>query len=576
MANLHAPTRPLVNRDTPYPPNVGNAPDALRAAKRTVAPAAATALEATAVALQNVQSSLNSLHAASRHNLPSIEQLYVTDNTGKVLAALGDFEYQGVVTPNYFSELHVGDPLNTGNPAQALFNAVGNRVTIGQNGIVEVLDPFGNDAAWIGAQADTLAVTGAANNGTGLIRLTVTGHTLATGDSAPVANVGGVPNATGIFTVTSIDANHVDLQNSVFSGAYTGGGTINRLLHITGAVNNGSGLIRIQAAVSHGYLTGDEVNVLSVGGVPNATGQWIVTVVDATHFDLQGSTFAGTYTSGGICLRYFAGMLVQTFAVGPSFPGYKLRAFADGSLRIQNAEIALSSTSGGVTSSISLDPSLAVITVESSLGSRMELKNGYLQCNAITGSGAVDPDGGQVTIELGMWQMYAPGIGAFSQSKLLDLYAYTGSSGYGPLVSLTEYRGTPTAPGATLLNDTLGGMIAWGFDGVGESDYSAGIRAVAAENHAVGAHGSKIILEVTPNGSTSPTNQMVFDGSFVNLASGYKVAGQQVVGARLAAVTAVSGSAGATYTSTERNLINNLVAAVNSLISRNQTHGLTS
>jgi hypothetical protein len=231
-----------------------------------VSPQVATAFEAVAVAVTNLQNSDNDLHSTLRNAKPSVEQILVTDKAGRVIAALGDFEYQGVVTPNYFSEIHVGDPLNTGNPAQALFNAVGNRVTVGQNGIMEVLDPFGNDAAWIGAQADTLPITGAANNGAGLIRLTVTGHTLATGDTVPVQNVGGVPNATGLFTVTSVDANHVDLQKSVFVGTYTSGGVINRLLHITGAANNGSGLIRLTTAVAHTYVTGDEVNVVSVGG----------------------------------------------------------------------------------------------------------------------------------------------------------------------------------------------------------------------------------------------------------------------------------------------------------------------
>ena len=187
------------------------------------------------------------------------------------------------------------------------------------------------------------------NNGAGLIRLTVTAHTLATGDVVPVQNVGGVPNATGLFTVTSVDANHVDLQNSVFVGTYTSGGTINRLLHITGAANNGSGLIRITIA-AHGYVTGDEVNIVSVGGVPNATGQWIITVVTANTFDLQASTFAGAYTSGGTCLRYFAGMLAQTFAVGPSFANYKLRAFADGSLKINGAIFTLDAN--GITTTI--------------------------------------------------------------------------------------------------------------------------------------------------------------------------------------------------------------------------------
>lgn len=69
--------------------------------------------------------------------------------------------------------------------------------------------------------------------------------------------------------------------------------------NVTGAANNGSGLIRLAFLSEHGRNTGDTVLVASVGGVPNASGTWTVTRIDATHIDLQGSTFAGTYTSGG-------------------------------------------------------------------------------------------------------------------------------------------------------------------------------------------------------------------------------------------------------------------------------------
>lgn len=72
-------------------------------------------------------------------------------------------------------------------------------------------------------------------------------------------------------------------------------------LNVTGAANNGSGLIRIAVAsgFAGAWATGDRVVVASVGGVPNATGTWTITAIDTAHFDLQGSTFAGTYTSGG-------------------------------------------------------------------------------------------------------------------------------------------------------------------------------------------------------------------------------------------------------------------------------------
>jgi hypothetical protein len=69
---------------------------------------------------------------------------------------------------------------------------------------------------------------------------------------------------------------------------------------VSGAVNNGSGLIRLTVGSTSGWTTGDYKTISAVGGVPNANGTFAITVVDSTHIDLQGSTFAGTYTSGGI------------------------------------------------------------------------------------------------------------------------------------------------------------------------------------------------------------------------------------------------------------------------------------
>lgn len=72
---------------------------------------------------------------------------------------------------------------------------------------------------------------------------------------------------------------------------------------VTGAADNGSGLIRI-TGTSGLVFEGDQVTLASVGGVPAANGTWSATYIDATHFDLQGSTFSGTYTSGGTIGRF--------------------------------------------------------------------------------------------------------------------------------------------------------------------------------------------------------------------------------------------------------------------------------
>jgi len=50
---------------------------------------------------------------------------------------------------------------------------------------------------------------------------------------------------------------------------------------------------------SHGLATGDRIVVVDVGGNTNANGEWIVTVVDANSFSLDGSSGNSGYTSGG-------------------------------------------------------------------------------------------------------------------------------------------------------------------------------------------------------------------------------------------------------------------------------------
>ena len=69
---------------------------------------------------------------------------------------------------------------------------------------------------------------------------------------------------------------------------------------ISNAVNNGSGLVRLTVGSTSGWTTGDYKTISAVGGVSAANGTWAITVVNGTTIDLQGTSFSGTYTSGGI------------------------------------------------------------------------------------------------------------------------------------------------------------------------------------------------------------------------------------------------------------------------------------
>ena len=157
-------------------------------------------------------------------------------------------------------------------------------------------------------------VSGAANNGAGLIRLTLNTTTgLTTNDAVFVSSIGGTIEANTNGTpwyINVIDGTHIDLQGSSFVNAYTSGGFVYDMpggftnQSVSGAANNGSGLVRLTVANTVGMTTGNSVHVAGVTGTTEANGNWTATVIDfdcvsSCRVDLQGSTFTNAYVSGG-------------------------------------------------------------------------------------------------------------------------------------------------------------------------------------------------------------------------------------------------------------------------------------
>lgn len=111
----------------------------------------------------------------------------------------------------------------------------------------------------------------------------------------------GYPLGGTVITLTP----DTPLSQGIFN-LYTG-----PLVPVTGAANNGSGLIRITCSGGHPYVTGQKIFLTGIGGtteannIPYTTAStfgnywWYVTVINSTTFDLVGSTFTNAYTSGG-------------------------------------------------------------------------------------------------------------------------------------------------------------------------------------------------------------------------------------------------------------------------------------
>ena len=80
------------------------------------------------------------------------------------------------------------------------------------------------------------------------------------------------------------------------------------VISITGAADNGSGLIRTTAA-DHGFSDEAIITIHDVLGCTEANGTWQLEEVDDDNFDLLGSTFVNAWTAGGKIFQEKTGMI---------------------------------------------------------------------------------------------------------------------------------------------------------------------------------------------------------------------------------------------------------------------------
>jgi hypothetical protein len=69
--------------------------------------------------------------------------------------------------------------------------------------------------------------------------------------------------------------------------------------NISAAANNGSGAFRLTIGSTIGMANGDGAQIVGVQGVPQLNTNWVITVIDATHVDLQGSTYVAGFSGTG-------------------------------------------------------------------------------------------------------------------------------------------------------------------------------------------------------------------------------------------------------------------------------------
>jgi hypothetical protein len=103
-------------------------------------------------------------------------------------------------------------------------------------------------------------------------------------------------------------SNVIQLSPSAATGAITITATTPGAKSVTGAVDNGAGLIRITVNTALlPFFTGATAIIAGVTGTTEANGTWTVVYVDSTHLDLVGSVFVNAYIAGGtVAFSFFA------------------------------------------------------------------------------------------------------------------------------------------------------------------------------------------------------------------------------------------------------------------------------
>lgn len=134
------------------------------------------------------------------------------------------------------------------------------------------------------------------------------GNSQISSTAGTFAFIEGSPSASAGSGTLSID--NCWSRNGIIGGGAAstlyirGNPAIRRPIAISGAANNGSGLIRLTVSSTAAWLTGQTHWVSGIVGSGNVAAannnNFTVTVIDGTHIDLQGTTFSGSYTSGGV------------------------------------------------------------------------------------------------------------------------------------------------------------------------------------------------------------------------------------------------------------------------------------
>lgn len=231
--------------------------------------------------ISNITQANPAVVTSNSHGYSNGDRVILSGIFGMVELNNREFQVAGVTTNTFQLQSTIGVNINS-----ISYGSYVSGGTIAK--VYEIVTPYPEADIFnlrITQSADILYITNPSYQPRKLSR---TGHTNWTLDKMNILD--------GPYLVTNSN-NKLNVTNNAQSGDVTL--TFGPTLTVGGAINNGSGLIRVSVTTPHFKNDGDKVYIQNVTGTTEANGTWTVTVVDTVTVDLRGSVFVNAYISGG-------------------------------------------------------------------------------------------------------------------------------------------------------------------------------------------------------------------------------------------------------------------------------------
>lgn len=298
--------------------------------------------------------------------------------------------------------------------------------------------------------------------------------------------------------------------------------------------------IRLTVASTTGMTTGDVRTVFGIVGTTEANGTWTITVIDATHIDLQGTTFANLYTSGGAVNGRWDTTNTNNWVTtsngvdyGQTVPG-------------SSDDVTLDGSSGGGTVTVNTDFSVLSLTCGAFTGTLDFSANN----NSPTLGGNFSISGtGTRTINLGSGTFTMTVVGTFWNATTTTNLTFNagGSTIKSGNVSSTVVK-TFAGGGLTYNNVILGSNTSTGSTNITGNNTFAAITLTSPLNFTMTAAATQTVNSLTVSGNLGVIVASVTVGAATNVS---RASGTNDLAGALIRNVAFAG--GATFTATGYN-----------------------